>query len=181
MRMDTSTGPTAAEWLNRTDEATIARVLREYGEERYARRIAAAIVAARPLATTGDLVAVVRSAQPRSTPGKHEATRVFQAVRMAVNDELGALAAGLDAAFERLGPGGRLAVISFHSLEDRLVKRFFRSRSTPPALPRRLPVRGEAAAPPARLVGAPLAPAPAELAANPRARSARLRVLEKAA
>lgn len=181
MRMDTSQGTTAAEWLNQASEQEIARVLREFGEERYARRIAAAIVADRPLATTGDLVAAVRRAQPRSTPGKHEATRVFQAVRIQVNGELTALAAGLEAAFRCLAAGGRLAVISFHSLEDRVVKQCFRRLSQPPRLPRRLPVRASESRPPARLVGSPVTPGEAETAANPRARSARLRVLEKAA
>jgi 16S rRNA (cytosine1402-N4)-methyltransferase len=181
MRMDTSGGMTAAQWLNAAAEQDIARVLREYGEERYARRIAAAIVAARPISTTGELAELVRQAQPRSTPGKHEATRVFQAVRIQVNDELGALRAGLEAAFHCLAVDGRLAVISFHSLEDRLVKRFFRSLIAPPRMPRRLPVRGADIAPPARAVGRPVVPGEAEMRDNPRARSARLRVLEKAA
>ena len=180
MRMDTTQGITAAEWLNQTDEVEIARVLKAYGEERYARRIAAAIVAARPLANTGELVAAVRAGSPRSTPGKHDATRVFQAVRIAVNKELDALDQGLEAAFGRLAGGGRLAVISFHSLEDRLVKQFFRRQTTPPRLPRRLPVRGGDSAPVARLVGRPVTASEAEIAANARARSARLRVLEKA-
>ncbi len=186
MRMDTSRGRTAAEWLNEAAEDDIARVLKDYGEERYARRIAAAIVAARPLRTTGDLVDAVRRGQPRrgqprATPGKHEATRVFQAVRIQVNGELDALERGLAAAFEHLAGGGRLAVITFHSLEDRLVKQYFRRLSAPPRLPRRLPVRGSESRPPARLVGSPVTPGDAEIAANPRARSARLRVLEKAA
>lgn len=181
MRMDTSRGATAAEWLNSAEAADIAWVLREYGEERYARRIAAAIVAARPITTTTRLVEVVRGAQPRSTPGKHDATRVFQAVRIEVNQELAALEAGMAAAFERLAVGGRLAAISFHSLEDRLVKRFARSMSTPPEMPRRLPVRGAAGAARGRLVGRPITPADAELRSNPRARSARLRVVEKLA
>jgi 16S rRNA (cytosine1402-N4)-methyltransferase len=181
MRMDTSRGITAAEWLNTAPEADIAMALREYGEERHARRIAAAIVAARPLVTTARLVEVVRAAQPRGTPGKHEATRTFQAVRMAVNDELREIETGLALAFASLAPGGRLAVISFHSLEDRLVKRFFRDRCTPPALPRRLPVRGVEARAEARLVTSGVTASDAETRANPRARSARLRVLEKAA
>jgi 16S rRNA (cytosine1402-N4)-methyltransferase len=179
MRMDNSGGATAADWLNTAAEAEIARVLREYGEERYARRIAAAIVAARPVTTTSQLVSVVRAAQPRSTPGKHDATRVFQAVRLQVNDELPALESGLAVAFERLSPGGRLAVISFHSLEDRLVKHFMRAVSTPPLVPRRLPVRAGASAARARLVGRPLTAGADEVARNPRARSARLRVVEK--
>lgn len=181
MRMDTSRGATAAEWLNSAEEQDIARVLKEYGEERFARRIAAAIVAARPLATTGDLVEAVRRGQPRPTPGKHEATRVFQAVRIQVNDELGALGAGLRAAFRRLAPGGRLAVISFHSLEDRLVKRYFRELTQPPRLPRRLPVTGAATEAQARNVGGSVTAGDDEVKSNPRARSARLRVVEKAA
>lgn len=180
MRMDTSRGSTAAQWLNAAPEADIARVLREYGEERYARRIAAALVAARPIATTGELARVVSAAQPRSTPGKHDATRVFQAVRMQVNGELDALQAGIDAAFEALAPQGRLAVITFHSLEDRLVKRRFKALTTPPSLPRRLPVREPAQPVRARPVVS-RTPAASELAANPRARSARLRVVEKVA
>ncbi|MFW6094514.1 MAG: 16S rRNA (cytosine(1402)-N(4))-methyltransferase RsmH [Pseudomonadota bacterium] len=179
MRMDPSRGVTAAQWLNAAPEQEIARVLREYGEERYARRIAAAIVAARPLATTTELAGVVRAAQPRSTPGKHEATRVFQAVRIQVNAELESLDQGLAAAFDRLAPAGRLAVISFHSLEDRRVKRYFRGLTSPPALPRGIPVRGDGARPRARAVGKALTPAEHELRANPRARSARLRVVEK--
>jgi 16S rRNA (cytosine1402-N4)-methyltransferase len=181
MRMDTSRGITAAEWLNTAEQGDIARVLKVYGEERFAKRIAAAIVAARPLATTVELAELVRSAQPRPTPGKHPATRVFQAVRMQVNEELEALEAGLAAAFERLVGGGRLAVISFHSLEDRAVKHYFRELTSPPQLPRGVPVRGPAAAPRARAVGRPRTPAEAELQDNPRARSARLRVVEKAA
>jgi len=181
MRMDTSQGITAAEWLNEASEKEIARVLKEYGEERYARRIAAAIVAARPLSATGELVDVVRAAQPRHTPGKHDATRVFQAVRIEVNGELEALREGLEVAFGRLADGGRLAVITFHSLEDRVVKQYFRRQSNPPPLPRRLPVRAAESRPVARLVGASVTAGEAELAANPRARSARLRVLEKAA
>lgn len=181
MRMDTSGGVTAAEWLNAADEAEIAKALREYGEERYARRIAAAIVAARPLRTTGELVTVVRAAQPRSTPGKHPATRVFQAVRMAINRELESLTLGLEAAFEHLAPGGRLAVISFHSLEDRLVKRFIAEHCEPPRVPRHVPVRGAAAQARARRIGRAVTPGEDEVAENPRARSARLRVMERLA
>lgn len=181
MRMDTSSGQSAAEWLNDASEQEIVRVLREYGEERFARRIAAAIVAARPVHTTAELAALVSRAQPRSTPGKHDATRAFQAIRMQVNQELPELHAGLLAAFGVLQPGGRLAVISFHSLEDRVVKRFFRDRSRPPQLPRRLPVRAAAREEEARIVAGPLQPSESEVRANPRARSALLRVLEKAA
>lgn len=181
MRMDASRGPSAADWLNEADEQEIARVLREYGEERYARRIAAAIVTARPLRSTAELAALVSRALPRSTPGKHDATRVFQAVRMQVNQELPELEAGLEASFAALRPGGRLAVISFHSLEDRLVKRFFRDRSRPPQLPRRLPVTQAHTKVGARLVCGPIEAGADEVRANPRSRSARLRVLERLA
>ena len=179
MRMDPGAGLSASAWLDQAEEAEIARVLFEYGEERFARRIAAAIIAARPITTTSELVRVVRAAQPRGTPGKHEATRTFQALRIVVNNELGELETGMAQAFARLCPGGRLAVISFHSLEDRLVKRFFRARCSPPELPRRLPVRGPAACAEARLITNGITPSATELGANPRARSARLRVLEK--
>lgn len=181
MRMDTTAELTAALWLNTASEAEIAAVLHDFGEERHARRIAAAIVRARPLTTTDQLARLVSAAQPRSTPGKHDATRVFQAVRMRVNDELGELQQGLQQAFEALAVGGRLAVISFHSVEDRVVKRFFRSQTQPPPLPRRLPLREGEQRPRARPVAGPLKAAPAEVARNPRARSAQLRVLEKVA
>jgi 16S rRNA (cytosine1402-N4)-methyltransferase len=179
MRMDPGSGMSAAEWLNSASEQEIAGVLRTFGEERYAKRIAAAIVAARPISATGELVELVRAAQPRATPGKHEATRVFQAVRMQVNEELDELESGLRQAFEMLSAGGRLAVISFHSLEDRMVKRFFRSLTQPPPLPRRLPVRAEAQAVSARPVAGPVRAGAAERARNPRSRSAVLRVVEK--
>ena len=181
MRMDPRRGLSAAGWIDQAQEADIARALFDLGEERFARRIAAAIVAARPLRTTGELAAVVRQAQPRVTPGKHPATRTFQALRMVVNDELGELDAGLAQAFARLAPGGRLAVISFHSLEDRRVKQFFRACSAPPPLPRRLPVRATAVVVPARVVEHGCTASSDEISRNPRARSARLRVLEKLA
>lgn len=181
MRMDPSSGISAAQWLNSASEQEIAEVLKSFGEERYAKRIAAAIVAARPVSETLELAELVRAAQPRATPGKHEATRVFQAIRMCVNDELGELESGLRQAFEMLSAGGRLAVISFHSLEDRMVKRFFRSLTAPPALPRRLPVRADAHRVTARLVAGPVRAGAAERSRNPRSRSAVLRVLEKTA
>ncbi len=181
MRMDQSATLTAADWLNTAPEREIATVLRDYGEERHARRIAQAIVAARPLSDTLELARLVSDAQPRGTPGKHDATRVFQAVRMRVNDELGELQEGLEQAFEALAIGGRLAVISFHSLEDRMVKRFFRNLARPPQMPRRLPVRSLDAQPRARAVVGPVRAGAAETARNPRARSALLRVLERAA
>ena len=138
MRMNPGLGESAAEWLNRAEEADIAKVLKEYGEERFARRIARAIVAARPLQTTRELADVVAEAVPvrpgsgRGQTSKHPATRTFQAVRIFINDELAELRAGLDAAFSVLAPHGRLAVISFHSLEDKAVKQYFRKLTRPP-------------------------------------------------
>ena len=186
MRMDPEAGESAGDWLNRAEQKEITRVIRTYGEERYANRIAAAIVRARPLADTRALADVIRSAVPsRRGPTasrekkSDEATRSFQAIRMHVNDELGEIDAGLEAAFEVLEPGGRLAVISFHSLEDRAVKRAFRTLASGPKLPRGLPVRAAEAAPRGRLVGGPIRAGAREVAANPRARSATLRVLER--
>ena len=181
MRMDSSAGTTAAQWLNSASVADMARVFREYGEERHAKRIALAIERARPLTTTGELARIVDAAQPRPDRHKHAATRVFQAVRMHVNDELGELAEALEQGWALLRPGGRMAVISFHSLEDRLVKQSFAQRAKPPQLPRRLPVtdaeQGTAAA---RLLGRQR-PSQGEVERNPRARSAVLRTLERVA
>jgi 16S rRNA (cytosine1402-N4)-methyltransferase len=168
MRIDPSRGPTAAELLRRLSEAELARLLHEYGEEPHARRIARAIVTRRraPIATTQDLVAavkaaVLRRAWPRRT---HVATRTFQALRIAVNDEMGALAEALPQAAQLLAPGGRLGVISFHSGEDRIVKRAFRALTKGPY---------------ALLTPSPIRPSREEVGANPRARSARLRILER--
>ena len=166
MRLDPTRGETAAALLNRLPETELARLLHEYGEERFARRIARSIVRRRPLVTTGDLVAAVRAAVPRAAwPRRlHVATRTFQAVRMAVNDEPGALRRVLDAGPRLLAPGGRLGVIAFHSGEDRIVKQTFRS----------LESAGYAALEPS-----PMEPGDDEVRANPRARSAKLRVLER--
>jgi 16S rRNA (cytosine1402-N4)-methyltransferase len=166
MRLDPTRGQTAADLVNELPEADLARVLHEYGEERYARRIARVIARRRPLATTGDLVAAVRAAVPRGAWPRHlhVATRTFQAVRMAVNDEPGALRRALEAGPRLLATGGRLGVISFHSGEDRIVKQTFRT----------LGRAGYAALEPA-----PLTPGDDEVRANPRARSAKLRVLER--
>ena len=166
MRLDPSRRETAAELVNRRTEVELARILVEYGEERHARRIARAIVRRRPLRTTGDLVAAVRSAVPRAAwPRRlHVATRTFQAVRMAVNDEPAALRAALHAAPALLEVGGRLGVIAFHSGDDRIVKQTFRAL-------------GSAGF--AELQPSPLGPGDDEVRANPRARSARLRVLER--
>jgi 16S rRNA (cytosine1402-N4)-methyltransferase len=176
MRMSRS-GQTAAEFLNTADEAEIARVLREYGEEPRARAIARAIVAARPVERTAQLAAIVR----RTTgfrPGQKSdpATRTFQAIRIHLNAELDELEEGLEAAERSLKPGGRLAVVTFHSLEDRIVKRFFRERSGGnPAGSRHRPALVDPVEPTFERVAKPVSPSERELAANPRARSARLR------
>jgi 16S rRNA (cytosine1402-N4)-methyltransferase len=183
MRMDPASGPSAADWLASADEAELARVFAELGEERHARRIARAIVERRraaPLRRTLELAALVEESQPRPDPHKHAATRVFQAIRIHVNRELEELDTGLAAALDLLAAGGRVAVITFHSLEDRLVKRTFRSWASGEPLPRRLPVQS-AHVPRARPLGRSIAASAAEVRTNPRARSARLRVAEKAA
>jgi 16S rRNA (cytosine1402-N4)-methyltransferase len=182
MRMDPTAGEPAADWLNRASEAEIAGVIRDYGEERFARRIARAICAAReqaPITDTIALAELVARAVPTRERGKHPATRTFQAIRIFINRELEELTAVLGQAERVLAAGGRLAVISFHSLEDRIVKRFMRDRSRPAPVDAFGVVRG---APPAFARPLkPVTPAAAELAANPRARSARLRVVEKLA
>jgi 16S rRNA (cytosine1402-N4)-methyltransferase len=183
MRMDTTRGETAAEWINRAEEKDIREVISTYGEERFAKAVAAAIVDARrvePFRTTRQLAEVVGRAVRTREPGQHPATRTFQALRIHVNQELEELALTLPQAAALLEPGGRLAVISFHSLEDRIVKRFIRERSTGDRLPRGVPVRA-ADIPPGELrpVGKAIKPTEAEMRANPRARSAVLRVAEK--
>jgi 16S rRNA (cytosine1402-N4)-methyltransferase len=176
MRMEKS-GPTAAEFLNQADEAEIARVLRDYGEEPRARTIARAIVGARPIQRTGELAAIVRRAAGFRPGQKADpATRTFQAIRIHVNGELEELEGGLAAAERSLKPGGRLAVVTFHSLEDRIVKRFFRERSGgTPGGSRHLPEVKAANAPTFERVAKPVSPSGSELSRNPRARSARLR------
>ena len=176
MRMEKS-GPTAAEFLNQADEAEIARVLREYGEEPRARTIARAIVAGRPIERTSELAAIVRRAAGFRPGQKADpATRTVQAIRIHVNGELEELEDGLAAAERSLRPGGRLAVVTFHSLEDRIVKRFFRERSGGmPGGSRHLPEVKAANAPTYERVAKPVSPSESELTANPRARSARLR------
>jgi 16S rRNA (cytosine1402-N4)-methyltransferase len=172
--MDQS-GPTAAEFLNQADEAEIARVLREYGEEPRARTIARAIVGARPIERTGQLAAIVRRALGYRQGQKSDpATRTFQAIRIHLNAELDELEQGLRAAERALKPGGRLAVVTFHSLEDRIVKRFIADRSDAPAGSRHMP-QTQAIEPTFSKLGRDVTPGEAELAANPRARSARLR------
>ena len=176
MRMSKS-GLTAAEFLNQADEAEIARILKDYGEEPRARSIARAIVAARPVERTAELAAIVRRAAG-FRPGQRTdpATRTFQAIRIHLNAELDELEQGLEAAERALGPGGRLAVVTFHSLEDRIVKRFFRERSGgTPAGSRHRPALVEPPQPTFERVAKPASPSEREMAANPRARSARLR------
>jgi 16S rRNA (cytosine1402-N4)-methyltransferase len=184
MRLDPTHGEPVSAWLARASVDEIRQVIATFGEERFARRVAQAIVAARrtrALTRTGELAAVVAGAVRTREPGKHPATRTFQALRMYINDELGQLERGLAAAFEVLSPGGRLAVISFHSLEDRAVKRFMQRESeVDPAL-RGLPSIPEAARPRLKLIGRKARPGEAELARNPRARSALLRVAERLA
>ena len=176
MRMDQS-GPTAAEFLNQAEEAEIARILRDYGEEPRARTIARAIVAARPLERTSQLAAIVRRAVGHRPGQKTDpATRTFQAIRIHLNAELDELEQGLEAAERSLKAGGRIAVVTFHSLEDRIVKRFFRERSGGmPAGTRHRPALVDPNEPTFERVAKPVSPSERELAANPRARSARLR------
>ena len=186
MRMDPALEVTAADLVNEASEQDLTRWFREYGEERYAKQIARAIVRRRdeqPITTTGDLVEVIRGAVP--TPalfaGGHPAKRVFQALRIEVNDELGILERALPEAFDLLAPGGRLAVISFQSLEDRMVKRFMRDRTRGCICPPDMPVCGCGQQPEGRMVTPKAVKAiTAEVAANPRAHSARLRVIRKA-
>lgn len=185
MRMDPGGGPTAAEWLAHAPEQEIREVIRKYGEERFAKQIAAAIVAARarrPLGTTRELAALVAKAVPAREPRQDPATRTFQALRIHINQELEELSLALPQCVNLLAPAGRLVVISFHSLEDRIVKRFLREASRADRLPPRLPVRArELPQPRLRLVGRAARPSAAEVAANPRARSAIMRVAERVA
>lgn len=179
MRM-AKTGPSAADVVNNFEEKALADTLRQLGEERHARRVARAIVAARaaaPITTTAMLARIVRNVMPRSKDGIHPATRTFMALRIQVNDELGELERGLAAAEALLAPGGRLVVVSFHSLEDRRGKNFLRARSAAaPRASRHAPEAGATRAPSFRLITRrAVKPGDAETAANPRARSARLR------
>lgn len=181
MRMDPTQGESAADFIARADEREIADVLWTYGEERFSRKIARAIVEHRteqPITRTGELAALIERVVGRREPGKHPATRSFQALRIQVNGELDSLKRGLEAALDRLNVGGRLSIISFHSLEDRVVKLFIRDHSGRVQGSRRGP---PVAAAPARLaaIGKAQFPSDAELAVNPRARSAVLRVAEK--
>lgn len=182
MRMNPALGQSAAEWINSAEEADIATVLWEYGEERFSRRMARAIVSRRaeqPFTRTADLAEVIKVANPAWEKHKHPATRAFQGIRIFINRELDDLADGLRAALDVLAPAGRLAVISFHSLEDRQVKQFMRREAKGAPLPRGLPVRDADIQVNLKLIGKAIKPSAAEVAANPRARSAVLRVAEK--
>ncbi|MFS8138030.1 MAG: 16S rRNA (cytosine(1402)-N(4))-methyltransferase RsmH [Thermomonas sp.] len=181
MRMDPESGESAAQWLARADEKEIADVLWTWGEEKQSRRIARAIVHDRveqPFTRTAQLAGLIARLMPRGDKKTHPATRTFQGIRIHINRELLDLEAGLDVALTCLKPGGRLAVISFHSLEDRIVKQFMTRLAKPPPSNRRMPVE-IAFTPTLRLVGGKQKAGEAELAANPRARSAVLRVAEK--
>jgi 16S rRNA (cytosine1402-N4)-methyltransferase len=183
MRMDTTQGETAAEFLARASQSEIERVIKDYGEERFAHAIAKALVATRGehgISSTGQLATLVAKVVRTREPGQHPATRSFQALRIHVNRELEELSLVLPQAVARLAADGRLAVISFHSLEDRIVKRFLRDAANPPQPPRKLPVRAADLPPPVlRLVGKAGFPSGSEIAANPRCRSAVLRTAEK--
>lgn len=182
MRMDPFTGTSAAEWLASAGEAEISLVLRDFGEERFHRRIARRVVEQRleaPIERTAQLAALVAAAVPTRERGKHPATRAFQAIRIHINRELEELRDALVQAVGALAPGGRLAVISFHSLEDRIVKRFLRAEVRGEELPPGLPVTGGPCGATLKAIGKAVQPSAAEIDANPRARSAVLRVAEK--
>ncbi|WP_324731683.1 16S rRNA (cytosine(1402)-N(4))-methyltransferase RsmH [Pseudomonas paeninsulae] len=184
MRMDPARGVSAAQWIASASEEEIARVFKEYGEERFARRMARAVVlrrAEQPFERTADLAQVLTVANPAWEKGKNPATRAFQGLRIYINNELGDLQRGLDAALETLEVGGRLVVISFHSLEDRIVKQFMRkhAKGERDEYPRDLPIIPKAFEPRLKLIGKPQFASETELKANPRSRSAVMRVAEK--
>jgi 16S rRNA (cytosine1402-N4)-methyltransferase len=182
MRMDTTRGISAAQWLATETEQTIEKVIRDYGEERFAFQIAKAIVAGRavgPISSTRQLAQIVAHAVKTREKGKDPATRTFQAIRIYINKELEELEIGLNAAFETLAPHGRLVVISFHSLEDRIVKRFMASKANAPQPDRRLPIRAVDLPQPEMKLVQKIKPSAAEIAANPRSRSAVMRVAER--
>lgn len=182
MRMNNQSGQTAAEWLNGADADDIAVVLKEYGEERFARRIARAIVEARqvkPFSTTAELASLIAKANPSKEKGKHPATRSFQAIRIFINRELDDLADVLEQSLRVLKPGGRLVVISFHSLEDRMVKQFIQLKEKGEPLPRHLPIREEMIKRELRSVGKAVKASEEEVKRNVRSRSAIMRIAEK--
>ena len=184
MRMNPDAGVSAADFIANAAEEEIARVFKEYGEERFAKRMARAVVlrrAEQPFTRTADLAQVLTVANPAWEKGKNPATRAFQGLRIYINNELGDLERGLDAALENLAVGGRLVVISFHSLEDRIVKLFMRkhAKGEMDKLPRDLPIIPKAFEPRLKLIGKPVFASEGELAANPRSRSAVMRIAEK--
>jgi 16S rRNA (cytosine1402-N4)-methyltransferase len=186
MRMDTSQGQTATEWIASVSEAQLGEVIKNYGEERFAKRIARAVVATRsrqPIVTTLQLAEIVATAVRSRKQNQNPATRTFQAIRIYLNQELEELSLSLPQCVELLNPGGRLVIISFHSLEDRIVKRFMRAAANPGLLPRRLPIRNKEmqnfSPQKLRLVGKAVRPRENEVAVNPRARSAVMRVAER--
>ena len=182
MRMDTSGGLTAAQWVNEAKETALAQVFRDYGEERYAKRIARAIVTSRseaPITSTTQLANIIAQANPAWEEGKHPATRCFQALRIFINRELEDIQQCLPQSLDILIKGGRLAVISFHSLEDRIVKRFIRDQARGDNFPPDLPILAAQIQPKLRAVGKAIYPTEEEINTNPRARSAVLRVAER--
>lgn len=182
MRMDPTNGMSAEQWLASCAQEEIARILRDFGEERYHRRIATAIVNARseaPITTTLELARIIANAVPTREPGQHPATRSFQAIRIFINQELAELQAVLKQAVQVLAPAGRLVVISFHSLEDRLVKRFLRDQARGHTLPPELPATSNHWGATLQLIGRAMRPSDHEITANPRARSALMRVAER--
>ena len=184
MRMDPSAGPSAADWLAAADERDIVRVLKDYGDERFAKRIARVICTTRhsqPITTTRQLAALCDRAVPTREPGKHPATRTFQALRIQVNGELDELRVLLASVFDLLATGGRLVVISFHSLEDRIVKRFIRDESRGASLPKGVPVTDDQVPRRFKPIDGAVRPSEEEVRANPRARSAVLRAAERLA
>jgi len=184
MRMNDSSGMTAAAWLAKVPEHELARIIREFGEERFAKRIARAIVQSRneqPITRTTQLAEIVANAVPTREPGKHPATRTFQAIRIQVNHEFEEIETALSGTLAVLAPGGRLCAISFHSLEDGLVKRFMQQQSQEDPVYAGLPMVPEHARPKLTRVGRPVHPSAAEVASNPRARSAIMRVAERVA
>ena len=184
MRMDTRAGMTAAEWLATAPEADIADVIKTYGEERFAKRMASAIVKARaesPIIRTKQLATIVAEANPKWEPHKHPATRAFQAIRIFINRELEDLEIALGHTVDALSEGGRLVVISFHSLEDRIVKRFMRDQARGQQLPKHVPVIDNDTGKTLNLVGKALKPSTDEVQRNPRSRSAIMRVAERRA
>jgi len=182
MRMDTRTGMTAAQWLASAPEQDIADVIKTYGEERFGKRMAAAIVRVRaetPITSTRQLANIIAEANPKWEPHKHPATRAFQAIRIFINRELEDLELALECMVDKLVVGGRLVVISFHSLEDRIVKRFMRDQARGIQLPRHVPVVDSDAGKTLNLVGKAMKPSNEEIARNPRSRSAVMRIAER--